>query len=107
MFRRMSAKIRPRQKLKSAELPPNYGYTDFQFNVSNYRPGSFTGIGSLLQLFDRSSLYGLLSEHSLLYNTGQLMEIITSSWVYRNPRTGRVTMNIRKPSLSSKDLAFK
>src|SRR5262245_14564835 len=43
------------QRLKSAELPPNYGYTNFQFSLSNYATKDrFTGISSItLGLFDR------------------------------------------------------
>jgi len=69
------------QQLKSAELPPNYGYTGFQFNLSNYpTKDQFTGIGSLtFGLFDRK----VVSIHAKYWNTpefdrpGQLMEIIT------------------------------
>jgi|SRR5215813_8013418 len=69
------------QKLKSAELPPNYGYTNFQFRLSNYAAKDrFTGIGSLsFGLFDRK----VVSIGAGYWNTpqfdrpGQLMEIIT------------------------------
>src|SRR5215475_8819535 len=43
------------QQLKSAELPPNYGFTNFQFFIPNYATGDrFTGISSLyIDIFDR------------------------------------------------------
>jgi hypothetical protein len=68
------------QQLKSAEVPPNYGYAPFQFNPSNYaNKDRFMGVGSLtLGLFDRK----VVSISADYWNTpqfdhpGQLMEII-------------------------------
>jgi len=69
------------QQLKSAELPPNYGYTSFQFNLSRYATKDrFTGIGSLtLGLFDRKVVYigAGYSNAPQFDRMGQLMEIIT------------------------------
>ena len=47
------------QQLKSAELPPNYGYTSFSFNPSNYATKDrFTGIGGLtFGLFDKKVVF--------------------------------------------------
>lgn len=72
------------QQLKSAELPPNYGHTSFQFNLSTYATKDrFTGIGYLsIGLFDRKVVY-IRADYS---NTpqfdrpGQLMEIITKQF---------------------------
>jgi hypothetical protein len=69
------------QKLKSVELPPNYGYTDFQFSLSNYATKDrFTGISGLsFRLFDRKvvSIYATYSNTPQFDRPGQLMEIIT------------------------------
>jgi hypothetical protein len=72
------------QRLKSAELPPNYGYTHFQFSPAKYATKDrFTGISHLfLGLFDRKVVY-VSADYS---NTpefdrpGQLMEIITKQF---------------------------
>ena len=72
------------QQLKSAELPPNYGYTSFQFSLSNYATKDrFTGIGRLtFRLFDRK----VVSISADYWNApqfdrpGQLMEIITQQF---------------------------
>jgi len=72
------------QKLKSAELPPNYGYTNFQFNLSRYATKDrFTGISDLsFELFDRKvvSILANYSNAPQFDRTGQLMEIITSQF---------------------------
>jgi hypothetical protein len=72
------------QQLKSAELPPNYGYTGFQFYLSNYATKDrFTGIGHLsFGLFDRKVVsigagYGSAPQFD---RPGQLMEIITEQF---------------------------
>ena len=69
------------EKLKSAELPPNYGYTNFQFSLSNYpTKDRFTGISSLsFGLFDRKvvSIRAGYSNTPQFDRPGQLMEIIT------------------------------
>jgi hypothetical protein len=69
------------QQLKSAELPPNYGYTSFQFNSSNYATKDrFTGIGSLtFELFDKKvvTIGANYSKAPSFDRPGQLMEIIT------------------------------
>ena len=56
------------QQLKSAELPPSYGYTHFQFNPSNYpTKDRFTGVGYLnIGLFDKKvvSYKRYLFEHA-------------------------------------------
>jgi|SRR5262245_27571147 len=69
------------QQLKSAELPPNYGYTSFQFYPSNYATKDrFMGIGSLtFELFDRKvvSIGATYSPAPQFDRPGQLMEIIT------------------------------
>lgn len=69
------------QQLKKAELPPNYGHTSFQFNLSNYATKDrFTGIGALtFGLFDGKVVsiganYGNTPQFD---RPGQLMEIIT------------------------------
>ncbi|MCI0664233.1 MAG: hypothetical protein L0220_24505, partial [Acidobacteria bacterium] len=69
------------QQLKSAELPPHYGYTTFQFSPSRYATKDrFIGIGDLnFGLFDRKVVFIIAG----YWNTpqfdrpGQLMEIIT------------------------------
>jgi hypothetical protein len=67
--------------LKSAEIAPHYGFTNFQFDVSKYATRDrFTGIGSFFfGLFDRK----VVSIRAHYWSTpqfdrpGQLMEIIT------------------------------
>jgi len=72
------------QQLKSAELPPNYGYTSFQFNLSRYATKDrFTGISDLsFRLFDRKvvSIYANYSNTPQFDRQGQLMEIITGQF---------------------------
>jgi hypothetical protein len=69
------------QRLKSAELPPHYGYTSFQFDLSRYATKDrFTGISSLsFGLFDRKvvSINANYSDAPEFDHTGQLIEIIT------------------------------
>src|SRR5262245_18927312 len=69
------------QNLKKAELPPNFGYTFFNFSPSQYATKDrFIGIGSLgIGLFDRKVIY-ISADY---YNTpeydrmDQLMEVIS------------------------------
>jgi hypothetical protein len=72
------------QKLKSAELPPNYGYTNFQFSLSRYATKDrFTGISDLsFGLFDRKvvAINAGYSNAPQFDRPGQLMEIITSQF---------------------------
>jgi hypothetical protein len=72
------------QQLKSAELPPYYGYSGFQFNPSNYATKDrFMGIGSLsFELFDRKivSISANYSNSPQFDRPGQLMEIITKQF---------------------------
>jgi hypothetical protein len=72
------------QKLKSAELPPNYGYTNFQFSLSRYATKDrFTGISDLLfGLFDRKvvSIVAYYSNTPQYDRPGQLIEIITQQF---------------------------
>jgi hypothetical protein len=69
------------QQLKSAELPPHYGFTYFEFNLSNYATRDrFTGISSLsFELFDKKvvSIRVNYSNAPSFDRPGQLMEIIT------------------------------
>jgi hypothetical protein len=69
------------QQLKSAELPPNYGYASFQFNPSNYATKDrFMGVSSLtIGLFDRKVVYisASYSNTPQFDRIGQSMEIIT------------------------------
>jgi hypothetical protein len=69
------------QKLKSAELPPNYGDTYFNFYPSQYpTKDRFMGIDSIkFELFDRKVVYigARYSNTPQFDRTGQLMEIIT------------------------------
>jgi hypothetical protein len=69
------------QKLKSAELPPSYGYTYFQFSPSNYATKDrFIGIGTLtFELFDRKvvAIGANYSNTPQFDSPEQLMEIIT------------------------------
>jgi hypothetical protein len=72
------------QRLKSAELPPNYGYTSFRFNLSDYATRDrFMGIGAL----NFGILDGKVVSISAEYRNapqfdrpGQLMEIITKQF---------------------------
>jgi hypothetical protein len=69
------------QKLKSAELPPNYGLMYFRFNLSDYATKDrFTGINSLgFALFDGkvASISADYQNSPYFDNTAQLMEIVT------------------------------
>jgi hypothetical protein len=69
------------QKLKSAELPPHYGYTHFDFYPSQYQTKDrFMGIDSIrFGLFDRKVVYigAGYSNTPQFDRQGQLMEIIT------------------------------
>jgi hypothetical protein len=69
------------QKLKSAELPPNYGFTNFGFSPYNYATKDrFTGVDSInLGLFDRKVVFigAQYSNTPQFDSQGQLMEIIT------------------------------
>jgi hypothetical protein len=69
------------QQLKTAELPPNYGYTDFHFNPPNYATKDrFTGIDYLtFGLFDGKvvSIGARYIKTPQFDRPGQLMEIIT------------------------------
>jgi hypothetical protein len=69
------------QQLKNAELPPNYGYTNFQFSPSNSAAKDrFIGIGYLyFELFDRKvvSIRADYSNTPQFDRQSQLMEIIT------------------------------
>jgi hypothetical protein len=72
------------QKLKNAELPPNYGYTNFQFSLSNYATKDrFTGIGSFIfGLFDRKVVF-IKADYwkaPQFDRPGQLMEILTQQF---------------------------
>jgi hypothetical protein len=72
------------QLLKKAELPPNYGYTSFQFDTSRYATKDrFTGIGLLnFGLFDRKvvSIGATYYPAPQFDRPGQLMEIITKQF---------------------------
>jgi hypothetical protein len=72
------------QQLKSAELPPNYGLTSFQFNPSNYATKDrFTGIYNItFELFDKKvvSMSAGYSNTPQFDRRGQLMEIITKQF---------------------------
>jgi hypothetical protein len=69
------------QQLKSAELPPNYGYTYFKFNPSNHTTKDrFIGIGVLtFELFEHKVVaIGAKYSNTPQFDTPeQLMEIIT------------------------------
>ena len=72
------------QKLKSAELPPNYGYMRFPFDLSRYATKDrFTGISYIeVGLFDKkvvqlSARYPNIPQFD---NIEQLMEIITKQF---------------------------
>jgi hypothetical protein len=69
------------QHLKSAELPPKYGYTSFSFSTSRYATKDrFTGISDLnFELFDKKvvSIVAYYSNTPQFDRTDQLMEIIT------------------------------
>ncbi|HEU0184879.1 MAG TPA: hypothetical protein VFS27_06155 [Blastocatellia bacterium] len=72
------------QKLKSAELPPNYGSAFFQFVPSNYATKDrFTGIYQLnFWLFDKKvvSIVAYYGSAPQFDRPGQLMEIITKQF---------------------------
>jgi hypothetical protein len=69
------------QQLKSAEFPPHYGYTYFQFYPSKYATKDrFTGISQLtFELFDRKvvAIGANYSNTPQFDRPEQLMEIIT------------------------------
>jgi hypothetical protein len=69
------------QKLKSAELPPNYGHTYFDISPSRYpTKDRFMGIGRFrFDLFDKKVVYigADYTNTPQFDSTGQLMEIIT------------------------------
>jgi hypothetical protein len=69
------------QQLKSADPAPNYGYTNFQFNLSNYATRDrFTGISSFgIGLLDGKvvSINADYRDTPLFDSPGQLMEVIT------------------------------
>jgi len=68
------------QRLKSSELPPNYGYASFQLDPSSYATKDrFMGVSSLtLGLFDRKVVYisAYYPNTPVFDRTGQLMEVI-------------------------------
>lgn len=68
------------QQLKSAELPPHFGRTIFQFALSDYATkGRFTGIGSFMfELFDGKvvAINAHYQNAPQFESNGQLMEII-------------------------------
>jgi hypothetical protein len=72
------------QKLKSAELPPNYGFTSFLISLSNYATKDrFTGIYQLnFWLFDKNvvSIVAYYGSAPQFDRPGQLMEIITKQF---------------------------
>ena len=69
------------QRLKSAELPPNYGFTLFQFIISSYATKDrFTGISSIdFGIFDKKVVFIRVyySNTPEFDRMEQLMEIIT------------------------------
>jgi hypothetical protein len=69
------------RQLKNAELPPNYGYTSFQFNPSRYATKDrFTGIRNLdVGLYDRKIVYirADYSNTSQFDSNGQFIEILS------------------------------
>ena len=69
------------EKLKSAEHPPNYGFTYFRFPVSNYqRNDQFTGINSfIIGILDRKvvNIQAYYSQIPQYNSMSQLMEGIT------------------------------
>jgi hypothetical protein len=69
------------QQLKSAELPPHYGYSHFDFYPSSYpTKDRFIGIGHLsFRLFDRKVVFigANYSNTPEFDRQGQLMDIIT------------------------------
>jgi hypothetical protein len=69
------------QQLKSAELPPNYGHTIFQFDLSHYATKDrFTGISSFrFELFDGKVVVinAYYQNMPQFESNGQLMEIVT------------------------------
>jgi hypothetical protein len=72
------------QRLKSAELPPQYGYMPFQFSLSNYpTKDRFVGIGGIVVgLFDKKvvSLRADYSNAPQFDRPGQLIEIISKQF---------------------------
>jgi len=99
------------QKMKSAELPPNYGYTGFQFGLSNYATKDrFTGMNFLsFELFDRK----VVSIRASYFNapqfdrSGQLMEIITRQFGLPEFRDWpRYNENMNDPSISCDGFTF-
>jgi len=102
------------QQLKSAELPPNYGYTVFQLNPSNYTTKDrFTGIGHLnIGLFDRKVVYITATYLNTpeFDRPGQLTEIVTrqlglpefKAW----PGYAESWENWNSPSLSCEGFTF-
>ncbi|MCI0387278.1 MAG: hypothetical protein MOB07_00690 [Acidobacteria bacterium] len=90
------------QQLKNAELPPNYGFTMFDFNLSNYATRDrFTGIGSLsFELFDKKvvSIRVNYSNAPSFDRPEQLMEIITRHFSLPE---------LKDPSLSCDGFTFK
>ncbi|MCI0661456.1 MAG: hypothetical protein L0220_10315 [Acidobacteria bacterium] len=69
------------EKLKSAEFPPNYGFTSFGFHISNYpKSDQFTGIYSFnIGLLDRKvvNIQAYYSQTPQYDRMSQLMESIT------------------------------
>jgi uncharacterized protein DUF4177 len=98
------------QQLKSAELPPNYGSTFFQFSPSNYAiKDRFTGIGALsFVLFDKKVVFirAGYSNTPLFDSTGQLMEVITQQFGLPEFRDWPEAQDGR-PSLSCDGFTFK
>lgn len=99
------------QQLKSAELHPNYGYTSFQFSLSNYATKDrFTGIGNLnIGLFDKK----VVSIGANYWNApqfdrmGQLMGIITKQFGLPEFKDWpNYHENLSNPSLSCDGFTF-
>ena len=99
------------EKLKSAELPPKYGFTDFSILISNY-PGKdqFTGINSFnISILDRKvvNIHAVYSKIPQYDRISQLMEGITrqfnlpefNQWPGYNP-------NAYNPSLTCDGFIF-
>jgi hypothetical protein len=99
------------QQLKTAELPPNYGYTGFQFNPLNYATKDrFTGIDYLtFELFDGKvvSIGARYITTPQFDRPGQLMEIITRQFGLPEfkewPNYGEYSQN---PSLPCEGFTF-
>jgi hypothetical protein len=99
------------QTLKSAELPPNYGYTGFQFGLSNYdTKDRFTGMNYLsFELFDRKvvSIRASYINVPQFDRSGQLMEIITRQFGLPEFKDWpRYDENMSEPSLSCEGFTF-